>query len=204
MKLSKVLKLIVSLIGVGLLAACMTATPTQEPAVSLDQYDQAVNRYNQITAGMTYEDIVQIMGVAGVEPQLPTPQSTDEHLAVPQLPPGTVWEFDQGGCQIRMSLLGSNRAISHKTLIWEGINSMPKRNHRTSVALFDQVMLGMTYDEVVSILGSPGMLFLSTEFFHLAASRADSFVWWPENRSDATIAHSLQVTFWDGVVQSKK
>ncbi len=81
---------------------------------------------------------------------------------------------------------------------------MPKRNHRTTVSQFDQVMVGMTYDEVVSILGSPGMLFLSTEFLHPAANRADSFVWWPEDKSDETVSHSLLVTFWDGVVQSKK
>jgi outer membrane protein assembly factor BamE (lipoprotein component of BamABCDE complex) len=204
MNFTKGWKLIIVLVCFGLLTACLSAAPTQDPAVALAEYDTAVSRYNQITEGMTYEDVVVVMGTAGVEALSPTPQDTETFPAVTQLPPGAVWEFNQGGCRIRLSLLGSNRTISHKTLMWDGINSMPKRNNRTTVSQFDQVMVGMSYDEVVSILGSPGMLFLSTEFFHLAAHRADSFVWWPENKSDATISHSLLVTFWDGVVQNKK
>ena len=204
MKFTKGWKLIICLLCIGSLAACVPASPATDPAVVLAEYDLAVSRYNQITEGMTYDDIVNIMGAAGVEPQLPTPQSTEEHPAVPRLPPGTVWEFNQGECRIRVSFLGTSRTISHKTFTWDGINSMPKRNSRTTLTQFDQVMVGMTYDEVVSILGSPGMLFLSTEFFHLAASRAETYVWWPEGKSDATISHSLLVTFWDGLVQSKK
>ncbi|MGA9396989.1 MAG: hypothetical protein WBV22_01910 [Anaerolineaceae bacterium] len=204
MKFAKGWKLTASLVCIGLLTACLPASPTRDPAVALAEYDMTVSRYNQITEGMTYDDIVQVMGYPGEEPQLTPPASTDEHPAVPQLPPGTVWEFDQGGCEIRVSLLGSNRTISIKSFSWDGINSMPKRNHRTTVTQFDQITVGMTYDEVVSILGSPGMLFWSTEFFHLAGKRADTFAWWPEDKSDETISHSLLVTFYDGVVQSKK
>jgi outer membrane protein assembly factor BamE (lipoprotein component of BamABCDE complex) len=204
MKFTKGWKLIVSLLCIGLLAACIPALPARDSAVVLAEYDLAVSRYNQIKSGMTYEDIVQIMGSPGEEPQGINPQSATEHPAVPQLPAGTVWEFDQGGCNIKVSLLQSNRTISIKSFTWDGINNMPKRNHLTTLTQFDQVTSGMTYDEVVSILGSPGMLFMSIESFHLASSRADSFVWWPEGKSDATISHSLMVTFRDGVVQSKK
>jgi hypothetical protein len=204
MKLTKGWKLIVALLCIGILAACIPPSPTQDPAVALAEYDAAVSRYNQITAGMTYDDIVQIMGSPGEEPQRTPVQSTGEVPPVPQLPPGTVWSFDQDCCRISVSLLNHNRIISRKSFTWDGINGMPKRNHRTTVLQFDQVKVGMTYDEVVAILGSPGMLFLSIESFHLAASRAESYVWWPEGKSDATISHSLLVTFWDGVVQSKK
>ncbi len=204
MKLSMVLKLIVSLICVGLLAACIPASPTQDPAVALAEYDTAVSRYNQLKTGMSYADIALIMDDPGEEPQISTPQSTGDIPSIPQLPPGSSWLFKQGGCEIRVGLLRPNGTISIKSFTWDGINSMPKRDHRTTIAQFDQVAVGMTYDEVASILGSPGMLFWSTEFFHLAAKRADTFAWWPEDKSDEMISHSLMVTFWDGVVQSKK
>ena len=204
MKTTKGWKLTVSLICIALLTACIPTSPTRDPAVSLAEYELVVNRYNQIKAGMTYEDIVAIMGAAGVETQYTPAGSTTDVPPVPQLPPGTVWEFDQGGCEIRVSLLSSNRTISLKSFSWDGINYMPKQGHLTTVSQFDQVAVGMTYDEVVSVLGSPGMLFWSTEFFHIAGRRSDTFVWWPEDKSDATIAHSLLVTFWDGVVQSKE
>ncbi len=65
MNLSKGWRLIVSLICIGILAACISATPTQDPAVALAEYDAAISRYNQITAGMTYEDDCRDHGYCG-------------------------------------------------------------------------------------------------------------------------------------------
>lgn len=204
MKFSIFRKVTASLIFIIVLAGCAPLLATEDPAIVLDRYDLAVNRYNQLKAGMTYSNIAQIMGGPGEESQISTPEGTTDHPAVPQLPPGTAWVFEQGGCVIRVGLLRPDRTISIKSFTWPEINNMPKRNHRTTLAQFDRVTVGMPYDEVVSTLGSTGMLFWSTEFFHLAGSRADSYVWWPEGKSDATISNTLIVHFKDGVVDYKK
>jgi hypothetical protein len=73
---------------------------------------------------------------------------------------------------------------------------LPGTNARTTAAKFNQVKAGMTYDEVVSILGSPGLLWSST----LTLNSGEIFGWWPEGKPENSLSMMMDIGFRNGLV----
>jgi hypothetical protein len=73
---------------------------------------------------------------------------------------------------------------------------LPGTNARTTAAKFNQVKVGMTYDEVVSILASPGLLWSST----LTLNSGEILGWWPEGKPENSLSMMMDIGFRNGLV----
>jgi outer membrane protein assembly factor BamE (lipoprotein component of BamABCDE complex) len=202
MRIIVIRKLVTAIVLFGILAACTPAEPTQDPGVTLAQYEEGINKYNQITSGMTYDNIVQIMGVPGEEPT-PAALSTGQPASPAA---GTfIWNFNPDGFMIHAVFINDG-TIFIKGFTWSSEAIMPKTNGRTTVAKYGQINVGMTYEEVVSILGSPGVLWSSRKLYRTVGQspKEEIFAWWPEDKLEDPPLHIMVINFLDGMVASKE
>ena len=193
-------KLFAAIFILGIMAACTPSKPQQDPAVTLAKFEDVINRYNQITSDMTYDDVVKVMGIQGEEPSSDG-QSTE---MPPNLAPGQFWNFYPDGFIVHVTL--SNGTVFIKGFSWSEETIMPKTNARTTIAKFDKVKVGITYEEVVSILGSPGVLKSSRIQYRSVgqSSKIEIFAWWPEDEPEDSPLHIMMISFWDRVVADKQ
>jgi hypothetical protein len=199
MKFSEIRKLVSVIFILGMLAACTPAVPIQDPALTLTKYEDVLTKYNQITADMTYAEVVRIMGISGEEPP------ADILTALPtEVDPAHFQYFYPDGFIIHVTLSGGTVFI--KGFGWSPDTIMPRTNAQTTVAKYEQIKVGMTYEEVVAILGSPGVLRSSRIQYRSGGqgSKIEIFAWWPEDEPEDSPLQIMMVSFWDGVVADKQ
>jgi outer membrane protein assembly factor BamE (lipoprotein component of BamABCDE complex) len=190
--------LAIALACVGLLAGCFPSAPTQDPAVTLDQLNRAFAKYESVKAGMGYDAVSKIMGFPGEKIVI----SEAERTAQPNVPVPRedAWDFVIDDYVIKVGFV--NGPVSIKSFAWETPIFFAKTNARTTVSKYGQVKAGMTVKQVVSILGSPGLRWMSMETYRVRHS-SDAYVWWPEDEPDDSPSHMMTISFADGLVQFK-
>jgi hypothetical protein len=185
--------LIVLILGLAV-TACARVTPTEDPAVILASYDQAFAKYNEIKAGMTYEQIVKVMGSPGKQFVQTETQATQH----PSVPFPDIWTFDDGGWTTSVDILGG--IVSIKSFTWNVDNEMPRVDAVSTTARFNEIKAGMTYDQVKAIMGSSGRHWKSQEMYNVHGN-SDWYVWWPDGGDQ--YMDMMVVSFLNGQVISK-
>jgi outer membrane protein assembly factor BamE (lipoprotein component of BamABCDE complex) len=211
------------LLGSSLVSCNANGTPTQDPAIVLATYDKALEAFNQIYIGMPYEQVNEVVGFPGVERKdVPTPASDEPGIPdVPQ-PPGFSWYFSDNSSFIHY-FYGTQRnsgPTGLKTFGWDVMDPVYRQDAISSEAQYDQVAIGMTYDEVKTIMGSPGRIHVLWEGVRLdkvimgtsakgfpsmtISTKVDPLVmhvyWWTGTTDHAK---TLGIGFSHGVVSSK-
>jgi hypothetical protein len=197
-------KFVSVIVALAILTACTPTKPKQDPAETLAKFEEVISKYNQITSSMTYEDVVKVMGIEGEEPSNKVMGvSGEEPSTLAEMAPGHFWNFYPDGFNVHVTL-HDDGTVFIKGFNWRDETIKPKMNGRTTTEKFDKVNKGMTYAEVVSILGSPGVLKTSRITYSLSdMSKFEVITWWPEDEPENSSLHIMMVSFWDGVVADK-
>lgn len=147
----KIHQLILLFCALTLMVGCFPVDPTPNPDDVLKQLDTALEKYNAIKLGMTDAELVQVMGNPGEDPLADrTPKPGD-----PPAPEGFLKKFDEGYFETGVAF--GNGKVIIKSFNWTSDAYFPIPAPSASVENYDQVEIGMTYDEVVALLGSSGL-----------------------------------------------
>lgn len=138
------------------------------------------DKFAKIENGMTYDEVVSIIGSEGSE------QSTNEIGDVKT----TMYEWESDGWGVA-TITFQNGKVTNKTQF--GVNDQSAA--KATMDKYNQVETGMTYDEVVAIMGGDGELSSDTE---IAGVSSKLYMWDGED-----IASNCSITFSDGKVSSK-
>jgi hypothetical protein len=222
MKRSFNLVIVLLLMG-SLLAGCVhSSVPTAEPTVLLAQYDKALAFYNQIEIGMSYEAVLALTDVRGVSGEMVATEAAanDPTIAVPP-PPGYEWTFGEDALSVRYFFLTNPASgpTGAKYFSSPLVDIAYRKDALSSKAQFSQVELGMTYDEVAEIMGSPGRMTIANYQVRLdqpemttsakgfpvmtvttKAIDTKVYYWWVDQTDLG--ADSISITFIDGIVTS--
>jgi hypothetical protein len=206
--------LIVLLFGSGL-TSCMPVAPTPDMAALQAEYDRVLGLYNQLEIGKSYDQATALLGTPH---KFETPEGqSPAGTTVPQFP-GLVWEFNDG--QTRISyIVNSDTGTGFKIFAWNGWIQTINKEDISTPSQYDAVKLGMPYDQVKEIMGSPGSMVFSHDD-HLpgvpkitvsgqkisstATSRdrtSQVYYWWVEGKS--AYDGAMNIMFTDGLVTSK-
>lgn len=215
------------IVGIGLagfLSSCAAANAQdQDSAETLAQYNSALEFYNQIEIGMSYEAALALTDVKGEsgEVQATTQAEYGESGNVP-LPPGYLWRFGENGGRVTYYFLTNPASdpTGGKFFSWPMTGLTIRKDAITTQTKFDQVNVGMTYEEVAAILGSAGRLAMahylvmqdklvmteSGKGFPVASVTTKVkewavYYWWVDATRISTDLFSI--TFTDGVVSEK-
>jgi outer membrane protein assembly factor BamE (lipoprotein component of BamABCDE complex) len=202
MKNVAIRNLIPALFCLGVVASCVPGKPTRDPAVLRAKYDQALALYNQLEIGMSYDQAIELLGPPVDKTTVGTPGSSDVP-PVPQ-PPGYLWQFnreDNNRDGTIYYLFEPKSGAGNKTFSWITFDLAFSEGALSTSAKYDTVTLGMTYEQVIDILGAPGRLVRNNEdllpsgplvgsfstgwHFPLKPRVTQSFFWWPEGGKDA-------------------
>lgn len=142
----------------------------------------AVNtdNFNAIQSGMSYEGVAALMGSEG--------ELVSESDAAGSSSQTYQWEADGWGVAQVTFMDGK---VVNKTQIGVGGDSAAA----VTAAQYDQVAEGMSYDEVVSIMGGEGQLVSDTG---VAGVSMQIYTW-----DGSTFGSNCTITFYDGAVYSK-
>lgn len=155
-------------------APAKTATTTGNAS------DINIEKYKQITIGMKYDDAVKILGSAGTENSSSGSGST---------------KFSSFGWK------GPNNSTLTLALIGDAVSSKSQFNLQTtkdvpkadlSLAKYEQIQTGMTYEEAVKIIGSEGAMNLDS---YSATNKTSSYKWEGNGR--------MSISLKDGKISSK-
>jgi hypothetical protein len=184
-------------IFLSILPACTPSEPTQDPTVMLAKFEDAFDRYSRITSVMNYDDVVQILGVPG-EGSPPNISTALPH----GLPQEQFKSFYLDGFNISVTF-NSFGTVVIKGFGWSDDTGIPRINAQTTASKYDQIRVGMSYEEVVMILGSPGVLRSCRISYGIVEknSRFEIFSWW--TGYDPIDPH-MMISFWDRIVADKQ
>ena len=135
-------------------------------------------------------------------------------------PLGYQWKFNEASEIVGGSIsyrIDANGDIGAKTFTWNLFSPAFQQDALTTPERYDTVQLGMSYEQVVEALGSPGRFFIIREdllpmaplvgnmqtgwaFLHGARVSMDVF-WWPEDAKNA--GDSMRIMFINNEVISK-
>jgi hypothetical protein len=216
--------LVIALLLIGsLLAGCVhPSVPTADPAVLLAQYDKALTFYNQIEIGMSYEAALALTDVQGVSGEMVATEAAakDPTISVPP-PPGYEWSFGEDTLSVRYFFLTNPASgpTGAKYFSCPPTDAAYRKDALSSKTLFEQVELGMTYDEVAALLGSSGRLIIANYMVRLDQPEMTTsakgfpgltvttkaidtrvYYWWVDPTDLG--ADSISITFIDGIVTS--
>lgn len=181
------LVLLVAILGCSSFSKKETANSTQakpettktDPAKA-GASDITIEKYKQITIGMKYDDAVKILGSPGTGDGSPTPGTT---------------KFSSYGWK------GPNSSTLTLALIGDAVSSKSQFNLQTTkdvpkadltLAKYEQVQTGMTYDEAVKIIGSEGALNLDS---YSDTNKSSTYKWEGNGR--------MSISLKDGKITSK-
>lgn len=217
--------LVIGLILAGLLSGCVVQNPpTKDSFESLAQYDKALDLFNRIEIGMSYDAAQALTDVKGESGSIESTAQADsgDTADVPQ-PPGYLWKFgdDAGRVSYYFLTAPASDPIGGKFFSWSSTDLSIRKDALTTADKFDQVEVGMTYAEVAATLGTPGRIIMaqylvmedklvmtkSEKGFPVASVTTKVqewtvYYWWV----DAThlSADSFAITIRDGVVSDKQ
>jgi hypothetical protein len=125
---------------------------TQMPVLTAAQQNEGASKFIGITIDMNYADMIKLIGRPGELQSPPTIETTPN--PVPRLPGNSYrWNFDEDGRISLRAYLGTEDKIHNLNFISSYVTIS-----KTTASKYNRVKGGMTYDQVVSILGSPGTL----------------------------------------------
>lgn len=157
-----------------------SSTASQGAQQERDSTKIDADKFAKIENGMTYDEVVSIIGSEGSE------QSTNEIGGVKT----TMYEWESDGWGVA-TITFQNGKVTNKTQF--GVNDQSAA--KATMDKYNQVETGMTYDEVVAIMGGDGELSSDTE---IAGVSSKLYMWDGED-----IASNCSITFSDGKVSSK-
>ncbi len=173
----------------GVLTSCSSNSSKIDNDAFLARYNQAFDKYNQITADkMSYDQITEIMGEPG-----------EQHvMANGSKLPFYIWTIDE--FNISAGLFGTTG--EEKKFSWD---FDPNKIHMLSNAVTTQenintIEIGMTYELAASILGTPGLARVRVETYHLKQMGSPSgalYAWWIDESSPY-----ISIQFINGKVTS--
>jgi outer membrane protein assembly factor BamE (lipoprotein component of BamABCDE complex) len=158
----------------GFVSSCSSRTPTVDTDAFLARYNQAFDKYNQITADkMSYDQIVEIMGEPGKQRVMDSGTK----------PPIYTWSLNE--FNITAWLFGSGGDT--KIFSWQfDPNIHVLKNAVTTRLKLNSIEIDMTYEQVASILGTPGLALVRTETYPLSQKGSPSgalYAWWIDETS---------------------
>lgn len=157
-----------------------SSTASQGAQQDKDSTKIDADKFAKIENGMTYDEVVSIIGSEGSE------QSTNEIGGIKT----TMYEWESEGWGVA-TITFQNGKVTNKTQF--GVNDQSAA--KATMDKYNQVETGMTYDEVVAIMGGDGELSSDTE---IAGVSSKLYMWDGED-----IASNCSITFSDGKVSSK-
>lgn len=157
-----------------------SSTASQSTQQDKDSTKIDADKFAKIENGMTYDEVVSIIGSEGSE------QSTNEIGGIKT----TMYEWESDGWGVA-TITFQNGKVTNKTQF--GVNDQSAA--KATMDKYNQVETGMTYDEVVAIMGGDGELSSDTE---IAGVSSKLYMWDGED-----IASNCSITFSDGKVSSK-
>lgn len=189
----KIIIVIVIIVLVALIGSCASgagnksdnsnsssSTASQSAQQDKDSTKIDADKFAKIENGMTYDEVVSIIGSEGSE------QSTNEIGGVKT----TMYEWESDGWGVA-TITFQNGKVTNKTQF--GVNDQSAA--KATMDKYNQVETGMTYDEVVAIMGGDGELSSDTK---IAGVSSKLYMWDGED-----IASNCSITFSDGKVSSK-
>lgn len=157
-----------------------SSTASQSTQQDKDSTKIDADKFAKIENGMTYDEVVSIIDSEGSE------QSTNEIGGIKT----TMYEWESDGWGVA-TITFQNGKVTNKTQF--GVNDQSAA--KATMDKYNQVETGMTYDEVVAIMGGDGELSSDTE---IAGVSSKLYMWDGED-----IASNCSITFSDGKVSSK-
>ena len=161
-------------------APSSSSSQPQESKAAADDGKMNAEKFNSIKQGMSYDEVVEIVGSEGELLSTSTIAGIESSTYS--------WESDGWGIA---NIMFQNGQVVNKTQVGVGDSSGAK----ATMDAFNQVENGMSYDQVVEIMGGPGELLSETEI----AGMTMSIYTWDGN----SLMSSCQITFQDGAVTSK-
>ncbi len=202
----------------GAMASCAPVKPTQDPAVLRAKYDRALALFNQLEIGMSYDQAIELLGPPVEKTAVGTAGPSDVP-PVPQ-PPGYFWQFngeDNAKDGSISYLFDPKSGVGKKIFSWIAYDLAFSEGALSTSVKYDSVALGMTYEQVKNIMGTPGRLVRHEEqilpsgplvgsfetgwHFPLKPRVTQAFFWWPEGGKDAFDV--MNILFIQDAVNSK-
>jgi outer membrane protein assembly factor BamE (lipoprotein component of BamABCDE complex) len=154
----------------GFVSSCSSRAPSVDNDAFLARYNQAFDKFNQITADkMSYDQLTEIMGEPGKQHAM-----TDGSKL-----PFYTWTINE--FSIKAGLFDS--IGEEKTFSWDFDPNKIQMldNAVTTQEKLKTIEIGMTYEQVASILGTPGLARVRTETYNLKQMGSPSgalYTWW--------------------------
>jgi hypothetical protein len=179
------------------LSTARLQSPSDSAAI-LAKYEDALAKYNRIKPNMGYDEVARIMGRPG---ELLTGTDDSGHSRPPNY---YRWVIDPDSRNIDVLFAVTGGGILNSNFVFDFLYVLPGTTAKTTAAKFSQVKVGMTYDQVLSILGSPGLLTESSLFnTSIYTTKAEFYGWWPENKPEYSLGViQMRIILDDGLVQS--
>jgi outer membrane protein assembly factor BamE (lipoprotein component of BamABCDE complex) len=131
--------------------SCRPLVSTPDPDAVMSQFTSALEKYDQIQLGMSPAAVESVMGKAGIDPYDTHTPSPGE----PPLPKGFINKFDENGFEI--STAYNKGSVVIKSFDWPILTSYPAKQATANEENFNLVKIGMSYDEVAAVMGTPGL-----------------------------------------------
>ncbi len=139
-----------------------TSAPKEDPKPAASD-ELTLDKFNELKTGMKYEDAVKILGSKGDETS--SSSSGSSKYA------SYKWE-GQGGASIRASF--KNDALTSKSQSNLKASDGKTANADLTMAKYNQLENGMTYEEAVKIIGSEGS---QTSSSSIGSYKSTSYKW---------------------------
>lgn len=162
----------------GSSSAASSATQTASSAQDSGTID--AKKFKQIKEGMTYKQVVKLIGSEGEE------QSTSSYGGITAST--YAWESDNWGTAVVMF---ENKKVVSKAQYGVGEST----DVTITKAAYKKIKPGMTYQDVVKIVGGEGELTSSSK---VAGYTTKTYTWYGSD-----LGSNAEVTFQNGKVQSK-
>lgn len=167
----------------GKLEVTMNTPNTESSSFSDSENTEGINadKFNQIQNGMSYDEVVSIIGEAGTS--ISESELADIKTEIYE------WESHDGWGNANITF--QNEKVVNKAQF--GVDSGD--GVEITMDQYNSIETGMTYDEVVALLGGEGTLLSDTE---LAGSTSQIYMW-----EGTSLGANANITFSDGKVVAK-
>jgi hypothetical protein len=186
-----------------LLSAGCAKKPNPVDVGKLSAYNDYLAKYNAIKMDMDYDDVKAVMGREGIAMKdyvKSSPAATPSHtLSVPLN--AYVWfHGEEIAGRIEVSVLFTPNGSRVLTKSFHGlyVDLLPSGAF-TTADKFKQISKGMTYDKVVTILGSNGFLISSSTTKVASTIVVNTYAWWPEGTTDPI--KMMTIMFQNGIAK---
>lgn len=180
-KQSGIGKWIVIAIVIFILIGALGSGSTSNENVTQNEQNASIltaEKFNSIDFGMSYEDVVAIIGEDGVV----LSESTISDITT------TIYQWEEGPSNFNITL-------QNNELVGKAQLGIITSSSEITLEMYNSIETGMTYDEVVSVLGENGA-FLSNS--KILDSISEIYTW-----SGTSLGSSCNITFQDGKVIAK-